>query len=305
MVNYNNNVGFAAMPTATVDLEAARFPAAKRFSPPVPTQSLLADMCKNAGAPSSTRLSVVSIKHPSESPPPSYSAAFALPARTPDQFPAAFDIIGHQNLSVAHKDRIRPPAAPSRRHRAALPTSKADKSECSLLPCSRETEDSTVVFPQAEALCTVAGGQPLNFGEALFAENTLIAHEANTDTFVIKNTGIYELRYSLNYEVPTLCTLCLGFEGFPQSFFKQQIAQAPSRGRLCATVRLLLSTGTALRLMLMDSATATATGSVAVSNAQLEIKQLYQLNLICPDYNANDPAKNFQAENNFSPSVRT
>lgn len=304
MVNYNNSAGSAALPTSAINLTSAQFPVAKRFSPSVPKQSLPADMYKSAGGKPSAHLSVGSLKqHPVTPTQLSYSTAFALPAQSPGQPLAGLDKIGRQNLLGAHKKKAVTPTVPSRSRPDDVPGPKPENSGCSLTPCSRE-KNNTVVFPQAEALSTVMGGQSVNFGEALLTENTVVGHEANSDIFFIKDAGIYELRYSLNYEVSASCLLLFGFESFPQSYFKQQITFAPSRGKLNATVRLLLDTGTALRLVLVDNPGLPTAGSALVSNAMLEIKQLYGLKLDCPAYTAGNPEKNFQSENGFLPTVR-
>lgn len=301
MVNYNNSVGTAASQTATVDPASAQFSAAKRISPPTPSQSLLADMCKNASATPSTALSVGDSKRSFEPAQSNYSASFALPAQAPGQVPAEFDSISHQNLSVTQEKKVA--AVPDRPRPGNASNSKSNECSCDLIPYSRR-EDNTAVFPQAEALSTMMGGQPVNFGDALFTENTTVEHKSNSSEFIIKNEGIYELHYSLNYEVSVPCLLLFGFEGFPQSYFKQQIAQ-PSRGKFNVTVRLLLDTGTALRLVLVDDSTSQTVESALVSNAILEIKQLYQLKLNCPAFSAGSPEKNFRSEHSFLQTART
>lgn len=303
MVNYNNSTGSTATQAAGIDIKSTQLPLTKRASPPAPTQSLLSDMCKNAGSKPNASLSVGSLKRPSAPAQPSYSTAFALPDQTPGQLPAEFDKVSSQNLSVAHKEKIIASAIPSRPRPGGKSDHEPGESGCRLIPCSRE-ENNTAVYPQAEALSTVISGQPINFGEALFTENTAIGHEAHTDTFLIKEAGIYELHYSLNYEAPAPCLLLLGFESFPQSYFKQQITSAPSRGKLNATVRLLLDSGTTLRLVLVDDPTISTAESVLISNAMLEIKLLYRIKLSCPVYIAGDPEKNFRSENSFLQSAR-
>lgn len=306
MANYNNNAGLAATPPAAVSLDAAPFPAAKGFSPPVPTQSLLADMCKNAGAQPSTRLSVVNSKTPTDAARPVYSAAFSMAAPAPVSLAAELDKTGHQRLSVVQKQKAAIPtaiAAQTRPQPVTPPAQKPDESSFSLTPCTA-TKDSAAVFPQVEALSTVLAGQPLNFGEALFSENTVIEHEPNTEIFQIRDAGIYEFRFSLNYEVAAPCLLIFGFEGFSQSYFKQQIIQAPVRGKLRAMVRLLLDTGTTLRLVLVNDPAAPTIESALISNATLEIKQLYRLNISGTDYISGDSAKNFRSDHSFLPSAR-
>ncbi len=303
MVNYNNNAGLTASPTASIGPDVTPFPAAKGFSPPVPTQSLLADMCKNAGAQPSTRLSVVNPKPAVEPARPVYSAAFSLAAQAPGALSPEFDKAGRQRLTVAQKEKTPAPAAPIPSRSDAPPPQRPNESGCTLTPCI-SGKDNAAIFPQVEALSTVVTGQSLNFGEALFSENIVIGHEADTDVFRIRDAGIYELCYSLNYEVPVPCVLLFGFEGFPQSYFKQQITQAPTRGKLRATVRLLLDTGTALRLVLVNDPAIPTIESALVSNATLEVKQLYRLNISSEGYSTGDPAKNFRSENSFLPSSR-
>jgi len=320
MANYNNNAGSAATPPAAVNPDAASFPATKGFSPPVPTQSLLADMCRNAGSQPSTRLSVVNSKTPTDAARPVYSAALSMASQSPIALAAELDRTGHQRLSVVQKPKVAAPTAPPpatppatpvvptavpTRPQSAMPAAqKPIDSGISLTPCTA-TKDSAAIFPQVEALSTVLAGQPLNFGEALFSENTVIEHQPNTEVFCIRDPGVYELCYSLNYEVAAPCLLLVGFEGFSQSYFKQQITQAPTRGKLRATVRLLLDTGTTLRLVLVNDPAVPTIESALISNATLEIKQLYRLNISGADYSTGNPAKNFKSDHSFLPSVRT
>ncbi len=319
MANYNNNAAPAATPSAAVSLDAAPFPAAKGFSPPVPTQNLLADMCRNAGSQPSTRLSVVNSKTPADTARPVYSAALSMATQSPIALAAELDKTGHQRLSVVQKQKpatapaapVPPtptvPAAPtpttSIRQPDAPAAPKPVDSRVGLMPCT--AKDSEAIFPQVEALSTVLAGQPLNFGEALFSENTVIEHQPNTEVFCVRDAGIYELCYSLNYEVAAPCLLIFGFEGFSQSYFKQQVTQAPARGKLRATVRLLLDTGTTLRLVLVNDPAVPTIESALVSNATLEIKQLYRLNISGDNYSTGAPAKNFKSDHSFLPSART
>ncbi|WMJ85138.1 hypothetical protein ACS3UN_03580 [Oscillospiraceae bacterium LTW-04] len=293
MVNYNNSAGSSIKPTDPYLKTATQ-----------PTHCLLADMFKNTGSQPNARLSVNSLKRHSASAQPSYSAAFALPAQMPGQLPAEFNEVRHQNLSVAHKEKTITSAFSSKPRPTAKAGHKPDESGCSLIPCSRE-DNITAVYPQAEALSTIRSGQPINFGDPLFTENAAIGHISPTDTFFIKEAGIYELHYSLNYESPTPHMLVFGFESFPQSYFKQQITNAPARGKLNTTVRLLLDTGTSLRLVLVDDPTLSTIESALVSNAMLEIKLLYRLNLNCPAYSSNNSEKNFQSENHFFQAAKT
>ena len=312
MANYRDNTGLAAAPATAAGPDAAPFPAAKKFSPPVPSQSLLADMCRNTGSSPSTRLSVVESKPPAEASQPVYSAAFSLAdAAAPGTLPAGFDSVGHRRLSVAQTEKTPVPAsqrektaeAPGRPKPQAPPAQKTADNGCVLIPCAGP-ENAAATFPQTEALSTVLTGQTLSFGEALFSENTVIRHEADTDIFCADSTGVYELCYSLHYEVPDPCVLLVGFEGFPQSCFKQQITQAPARGKLRATVRLLLGAGTALRLALLGDPALPTAQSALISNAALEVKRLCRLDINSPFYSSERPEANFWSENSFLPLVR-
>lgn len=301
MVNYNNSADSIVMPTPGIDFKPIQFPLKKHTLQP--TKSLLEDMCKIVDSQPNARLSVGSLKRPSAPPQPSYSAAFALPVQAPGQFPADLDKVSHQNLSVAHKENIIKSAVANGR-----PVGKSDykpaERGCNLIPCSQK-ENLAAVYPQTEALSTIIGGQSINFGEALLTENTAVEHKTHSDTFFIKEAGIYELHYSLNYEVSSPSMLIFGFESFPQSYFRQQITNASYRGKLTTTGCLLLDTGTALRLTLVDDASLATAQSVLISNAVLEIKLLYRLKFSCPVYNAGNPEKNFQSKNNFLQSTRT
>ncbi len=303
MVNYNTSAGPAASPIAPTGPDVTPFPAAKGFLSPVPTQSALADMCKNSDSRPSTRLSVVNSNPAAEPARPVYSAAFCLAAQTPGARAVESDKAVRQRLSVAQKEKALPPPVPEPARPDPPPAQKPFESECSLIPCTAAKENAAI-FPQVEALSTVMSGQSLNFGEALFSENTIVGHEPGTDAFIIRDAGIYELCYSLNYEVSSACTLLFGFEGFPQSCFKQQVTQAPTRGKLRTTVRLLLDTGTALRLVLVNNPAAPTIESALVSNTTLEIKQLYRLNISNAGYSTGNPAKNLRSENSFLPSTR-
>ena len=89
MANYQN-AGPAVLSKAANGPAAALFPAAKGFSPPVPTQSLLADMCKNAGTEARGRLSVVATKPQTDPTRPVHSSAFSV-ADVDGALPAEFD----------------------------------------------------------------------------------------------------------------------------------------------------------------------------------------------------------------------
>lgn len=296
MMNSNNSTYPAAKSTVTVELEPVDFPTTKRSLSPDFTPSILTDMRKSASQ-STTRLSLGDSKKVSDPDRLSYSTAFSLPAQMPGQLPANIEKRKSKAVSTAKQQAV-PPATSSRTltHNAA-PT-KSDECSCSLTPCARK-EENTAMFPQAEALSTIMAGQAVNFGEALFNESTIVGHPVNTGAFLIQETGIYELHYSLNYEVSAPCTLILGFENFPQSHFKQPITYAPARGKLKASVRLLLEAGTILRLVLLEDPAAPSIQNALVSNALLEIKQLYRLTVSCPNYSDSDPKKNFRSENSF------
>ena len=296
-MNSNNKTNATAKPTVTVELEPVQFPTAKRFLSPDPTQSILADMRKVTDPQPSTHLRVSSVKRPDVPNRPSYSAAFALPAQSPAQPADDTDKRNRKAVPAAPKEK------PSAFKAGRPPTGnevgqKPTECSCSLIPCTHK-EENVATFPQAEALSTIMAGQPVNFGEALFAVSTVVGHPVNTEAFMIQNAGIYELNYSLNYEVAAPCTLIFGFENFPQSYFKQPITYAPARGKLKASVRLLLDAGTVLRLVLVEDPAAPSIQHALVSNAMLEIRQLYHLNLICPEYNVGSPEKNFRSENSF------
>ncbi|MEA5136899.1 MAG: hypothetical protein VB035_12260 [Candidatus Fimivivens sp.] len=291
MVNYNNSADSIAMPTPGIDFKSIQFPLKKNNLQP--TKSLLEDMCKVVDSQPSARLSVSSLKRPSAPVQPSYSAAFALPVQAPGQLTVEPDRVSHQNLSVSQKERSIKPAIASKPRPDGKADHKLTKSGCSLTPCSHE-ENMAAVYPQAEALSTIISGQPINFGDALFTENSAIEHKVHTDTFLIKEAGIYELHYSLNYEASAPSMLIFGIEGFPQSYSRQKITTAPSRGKLTVTGRLLLDTGTVLRLSLINDASSSMAQRVLVSNAMLEIKLLYQLKFNCPVYSTDNPEKNFQ-----------
>lgn len=301
MVNYNNSADSIAMPTPGIDFKSIQFPLKKHNLQP--TKNLLEDMCKIVDSQPKARLSVGSLKRPSTPAQPSYSAAFALPVQAPGQLPAELDKVSHQNFSIAQKEKIIKSALASKPRPVGKVDHKQVENGCHLTPCSHE-ENMAAVFPQTEALSTIISGQPINFGDALFTENVAIEHKAHTDTFFIKEAGIYELHYSLNYEASAPGMLIFGFEGFPQSYFRQQVTNAPARGKLTVTGRLLLDTGTVLRLSLVNDASS-STQSVLVSNAMLEIKLLYRLKFSCPVYSAGNPENNFQAKNSFLPSPRT
>lgn len=302
MVNYNNSADSIVMPTPGIDFKPIQFPLKKHTLQP--TKSLLEDMCKIVDSQPNAHLSVGSLKRSSAPPKPSYSAAFALPVQAPGQFPAELDKATYQNLSVAHKENIIKSAVSSNPQPVGKSDYKPTERGCNLIPCSQK-ESLAAVYPQTEALSTIIGGQSINFGEALLTENTAIEHKTHSDTFFIKEAGIYELHYSLNYEVSSPSMLIFGFESFPQSYFRQQITNASSRGKLTTTGCLLLDTGTALRLTLVDNASLATAQSVLISNAVLEIKLLYRLKFSCPVYSAGNPEKNFQSKNKFLQSART
>ncbi len=306
MANYQN-AGPAVLSAAANRPTAAPIPAPKGFSPPVPTQSLLADMCKNAGTEAYGRLSVVATKPRSDPSRPVHSSAFSV-AGMDGALPAEFDKTGHQSLSVASAERTptaprkKPPAAASIPPPQAAPAQKAEQADGILTPCA--PEHSSAVFPQVEALSTVLAGQSLNFGAALFTENTVLSHEAGSDAFFISQAGVYELCYSLNYEVSGPCVLIVGFENFPQSEFKQQL-EGPARGKLRGVVRLLLDAGTRLRLVLVREPALPIAQSALVSNAALEVRQLYRLTIRKPDYDTGAPEKSARFENSLLPAPRT
>ena len=302
MVNYNNSADSIAMPTPGIDFKSIQFPLKKHALQP--TKSLLEDMCKIVDSQPNARLSVGSLKRPSAPTQPNYNAAFALPVQAPGQLPVELDRVSHQNFSVAQKEKLIKSAIASKPRPVGKHNHKQAESGCRLIPCSHE-EDMAVEYPQTEALSTIISGQPINFGDALFTENSAIGHKAHTDTFFIKEAGIYELHYSLNYEASAPSMLIFGFEGFPQSYFRQQITDAPSRGKLTATGRLLLDAGTVLRLSLVNHDSCSMTQSVLVSNTMLEIKSLYRLKFDCPAYSSGNPEKNFQFKNSFLQSPRT
>ena len=291
MVNYNNSADSIAMPTPGIDFKSIQFPLKKNNLQP--TKSLLEDMCKIIDSQPNARLSVGSLKRPSAPVTPSYSAAFALPLQTPGQLTAEPDRVSHQNLSISQKEKSIKSAIVSKPRPVGKADHKPVESGCSLTRCSHE-ENMAAVFPQTEALSTIISGQPINFGDALFTENSAVRHEAHTDTFFIKEAGIYELHYSLNYEASAPSMLIFGFEGFPQSYSRQQITNAPSRGKLTVTGHLLLDTGAVLRLSLLNEVPFSIKQSALVSNAMLEIKLLYRLKFNCPVYSTDNPEKNFQ-----------
>ncbi|MFV0496778.1 MAG: hypothetical protein ACK5L0_01220 [Candidatus Fimivivens sp.] len=285
MVNYNKSANSIKNSTATNLKPTAQ-----------PLHVLLPDMSKSTGSQYNARLSINSLKRDSATAQPSYSNTLSLPAQSPGKLPAEFTEIRHQNLSVAHKDKTITSAFSGKTISTPKTDRQPDQLGCNLVACSHEG-DMTAEYPQSDALATIISGQSISFGEPLLSENTAIEHQAASDTFIIKETGIYALHYRLSYEARAPHLLILGFENFPQSYFKQPMTNVPTRGRVNTTVRLLLEAGTVLRFVLIDGASLPTVESALISNAMLEIKLLYRLNLNCAVYSSESGAKNFQSEN--------